>query len=659
MSLRLRLIAVFFLMSVVPLGGLTFYTFMGNLAAARGAAEGEAQLLASELSQRMETVTDQLSQRMSQLIESAPAIADGSATDGQTTTDALSELSMLVNKIEVRGGRGRQGPGGGRGDGEGGEDASADLNRIRIDLDPVRREIIRTIIPGRRVDELAPDERERLLAEVNQRMRDIQQGIQIVRDSVAEQVARARTAATSEAPVSSTTPSVITQPTQRRAGLTGSRFDVREERDGEVVSQVTGEIDLPILLNAVFSATRYDRSEVPFAVAKDGQLFTLGDEDRRRLEALDTDAVSAGTPPGTAVLPEWIVVTSPDPTGSGLKFGIARPMGEALEGLRRTTLRNAAIGLGFVGLALIAILPLSSRLTRNLSHLNDAVRSIAQGDYAARVVVRSDDEVGRLGRAFNQMAEDVERHQRSLIEQERLRRELELGRQIQHDMLPRVPLTLGLMDVRGISVPAREVGGDFFNYFRLADGSVALLVGDVSGKGVGSALLMANMQASLRTRLSLGQDLAALAAELDRDVESSTSGRVYATLFVGIFDPVSRQLRWVNAGHNPQLVVRKNGGLERLESTGCPIGLLPGGTYVERRAQLNAGDLLFFYTDGCVDAENAAGDMFGLERLEALLATSAGCTGDQLLECAEAAVGRFRGGHEPSDDATMMVVRAG
>jgi len=99
--------------------------------------------------------------------------------------------------------------------------------------------------------------------------------------------------------------------------------------------------------------------------------------------------------------------------------------------------------------------------------------------------------------------------------------------------------------VKGVSVPAKEVGGDFFNYFSLADGRIALLVGDVSGKGVGAALLMANIQASLRTRLALGQDLDAIAREIDVDIEGNTPGPIYATLFVGILDPATRELRYV------------------------------------------------------------------------------------------------------------------
>jgi sigma-B regulation protein RsbU (phosphoserine phosphatase) len=264
--------------------------------------------------------------------------------------------------------------------------------------------------------------------------------------------------------------------------------------------------------------------------------------------------------------------------------------------------------------------------------------------------------------AFNKMAEEVEGHKQSAVEQERLRGELELGRQIQNDMLPREPMLFGLTQVQGVSIPAREVGGDFFNYFALANGQVALLVGDVSGKGVGAALLMANIQASIRTRFALGQNLAAIAEAIDRELAETATTRLYVTLFLGIFDPASRRLHYVNAGHNPQFVLRPNQPIERMAATGIPIGLLAGRGYEQRDVELSSGDLLFFYTDGCVETENESDEMFGATRLESLLvsiATTGAVTPDSVLHQVEEAVTVFRGTREPFDDATMMAVSIG
>jgi phosphoserine phosphatase RsbU/P len=289
----------------------------------------------------------------------------------------------------------------------------------------------------------------------------------------------------------------------------------------------------------------------------------------------------------------------------------------------------------------------------------DGVTRLSAGDMSARIAVRARDEFGRLGTAFNQMAENLETHQRLVVKQERLSRELELCRQIQNEMLPRQPLRLGLAEVKGVSIPAREVGGDFFNYFALPEGQIAVLVGDVSGKGVGAALLMANVQATLRARLPLEQDLAKLADALDIDLEANTPPEVYLTLFVGIVDTVQRVLRYVNAGHNSQFVLRANGGFERMASTGRPLGLIAGAGYEEITLPLDEGDILFFYTDGMVEAENEHGDLLGPERLEALLAESPRADVDGVLAHVEDAVRRYRGAAELADDATMMALRFG
>jgi sigma-B regulation protein RsbU (phosphoserine phosphatase) len=134
---------------------------------------------------------------------------------------------------------------------------------------------------------------------------------------------------------------------------------------------------------------------------------------------------------------------------------------------------------------------------------------------------------------------------------------------------------------------------------------------------------------------------------------------VYATLFVATLNPHTHVLRYVNAGHNPQFVLRRGGGLERMVSSGLPVGLLAGRGYREDRVQLEPGDVLFFYTDGCVEAENHAGEMFGADRLEALLTSSIAGHAEDLLSRVEQAIAAFRGGRELFDDATMMAVKIG
>ena len=578
-----------------------------------------------------------------------------------------------------------------------------DPARMKIDLAPIRRELFREMAPGGSFEQMTPEERQRVGREVNQRLLGIVQGFQITAAEIQKKAAAAKEQAAADAkaaeakaapPVAPLAPSTrvaapappappaarpappaaaaaapaaakppkapappAPPPMTRKAALTGTQLNVRMERDGEVVRQVNAEINLPNLLATVFANTRRDSGEIPFAVGRDGHLYAPTEADRARLATLDVARIDGSTGPRRAG--DWVVVTMPDRSGAGLRFGIARPVGNLLNDLRKTTARNAGFGLLFIAIALGGMVPLSGRLTRNLTSLTDGVGRIAHGDYGARVPVKSRDELGRLAAAFNQMAEDVERHQRSAVEQERIRRELELGRRIQSDMLPRAPLHFGLTEVKGVSVPAREVGGDFFNYFALDSGLVALLVGDVSGKGVGAALLMANIQASLRTRFALGQGLSAIAEAIDRDIEANSPGPVYATLFIAIFDPATRLMRYVNAGHNPQFVLRNDGPIEKMWSTGLPVGLLAGHGYKELEVQLAPGDLLFFYTDGCVEMENNQEEMFGSERLEALVLASGHRSADEVLATVEQAISTFRGGRDLFDDATMMAVRVG
>ncbi len=774
MSLRTRLIVAFLILSVLPLAAVTYFSYTSQVRALQDLATREADSLSTEMTQRMQLVTTELSTRVEQLAEmQEPAVVrvvqrtDGNPqqTVGDLTTgttpvvvpeapvpvvaqaqpttqaseqarvaEALGAAAMLLQSVElqgmrrqppprqpdaalVEGGRGDGArPGGGRAGGGRGESVPgrgrsqrppvppgavgasttdpASLtppepppppsigpapasgatgtevsDRVVIDMGAIAREMFSKYMPEGGFENMTPEARQQLAREVNMRITGIAEGIRISAEQLQRKAEAARqevptasapppTAATPPAPRPPATPAV---PMTRSSTLVGNKLDVKLMQGDKVVGEVNATIDLENVLATVFSPTRREQGEVPFAVAPDGKVYTANDADRRTVEDLGSIARPDG-PLGKTVLPDWVVFTTVDPSGSGLRFGIARPVGDSLGALRRTVGRNAGLGLLVIGILVVGVVPLSGRLTKNLDDLTEGVDRIAHGDYRARVPVRGRDEIGELAAAFNKMAADVERHQHAVGEQERLRRELELGRQIQIDMLPSAPMSFGLTEVQGVSIPAREVGGDFFNYFALENGQVALLVGDVSGKGVGAALLMANIQASLRTRLALGQTLSAIAEALDREMAATSGSRLYVTLFLGIFDPAQRTLQYVNAGHNPQFVLRPNQALEQMHATGIPIGLLAGRGYTHREVSLASGDLLFFYTDGCVESENEADEMFGTDRLESLLVSigsSGPSTPDRVLQQVEEAVTSFRGTREPNDDATMMAVRIG
>ena len=765
MRLRARLVVAFLILSVVPLGAVTYYSYTSQVRAMREVASREADALSTDMTQRMQLVTSELSSRVEQLVDMTPVVTPRAAQpraaepvatvaaaapapapapvteppasvvtmDEAQVSQALGAAAMLLRSVELQGIRrgGRSSEGGSRfprpqpGDERSARTpplttvglppaavavtpmtpvpagapapppapappgtpgprtaAGADAtDRIVIDMGAITREMYRKYVPEGGVTSLTSEQRQQMARDINQRVMGIAEGIRLSatelqkRAKDAEQKAPSLTApapASTAAPApAAPTKAPVPPPAKVRAApapkmtrtstLVGNKLDVKVSQDGKVVSQANATIDLENVLATVFSPTRRERGEVAFAVGTDGRVYTATDADRKTVENLGAVARPDG-PLGKTVLSDWVVFTQTDPSGSGLRFGIARPVGDSLDALKRTAGRNAGLGLLLISLAIVAVVPLSGRLTRNLTALTEGVDRIAHGDYRARVPVRSKDEIGDLAVAFNKMAADVEHHQQSAVEQERLRRELELGRQIQSDMLPREPMVFGLTEVQGVSIPAREVGGDFFNYFALENGHVALIVGDVSGKGVGAALLMANIQASLRTRLALGQSLADIAEAIDRDLAGTATTRLYVTLFLGVFDPATRRLSYVNAGHNPQFVLRPNQPIESMEATGIPIGLLAGRGYAQRKVNLASGDLLFFYTDGCVETENEADEMFGNSRLETLLvsiATMGPVTPERVLQQVEQSVTAFRGTREPFDDATMMAVRIG
>jgi serine phosphatase RsbU (regulator of sigma subunit) len=670
MSLRARLIIAFLLLSVVPLSAVTFLSYLSSVRAFESAAQREATESATDVSRRMEMITADVGRRMDRLFVAGtgspdrPFMPDPQAVR-QSVAPLLGETAALVDRVEFHPAPDVPTP-----------PAVTDDHSVPVPIAPGRRGGFR----GRRFgppqppgapDRPAPpppgsqvivmdipkivEEATRAATEAGGRASD--KKIQaMVEGQIAKQLAGNEEALKTMAAALTREAAARANGSARSVDVEGRKVEVAVEREGRVIGRANATLNLDRTLHTVLTFARRDQGEIPFAIDRQGALYTPNPEDKSRLQALGAErtaeAAAAGTPRRNG---DWIIVARRAP--GGIIFGIARPLAESLKEIRHAAVRNLGLGLLVIAIALVGIIPISHRMTQHLATLTSGVRQLAGGDFGTRVPVRSTDEFGTLARAFNQMAADLEQHEMLVLEQERLRRELELSRLIQTEMLPRTALRTGAAEIGGISIPAREVGGDFFNYFVLPDGRLALLVGDVSGKGVSAALLMANIQATLRALLPYETDLALLADRLDRDLGQNTPGSVYLTLFLAILEADGRQLNYVNAGHNPQFVLRVGGGIEQLGSTGMPIALYAGHGYRDARVEIEPGDWLFFYTDGLVETENEHGEMFGSERLQQLLSTQHTQTIEAGLHEVETQVLAFRGKAEPFDDATMMALR--
>jgi len=216
------------------------------------------------------------------------------------------------------------------------------------------------------------------------------------------------------------------------------------------------------------------------------------------------------------------------------------------------------------------------------------------------------------------------------------------------------------LETLGYSAECRqlcEVGGDCYDFIPLADHRLAMAIGDASGKGVAAALMIASVQSSLRTAAVLtGGDAPAVVAAVNRQAQASSVAGRYATLFYGVFDGRSRTLQYVNAGHNPPLVIRCDGSVLRLQTGGVPVGMFADYAYAEGAVQLQSGDVIVTYTDGVIEALNSSGEEWGVEGLQRSAAKSREQSAEQVVSAIFEAMAEYADGCQ-IDDATIAVLR--
>jgi len=348
-----------------------------------------------------------------------------------------------------------------------------------------------------------------------------------------------------------------------------------------------------------------------------------------------------------------------------------------------------AIFLGLIELiALFIGVRLTRSMTKSVGELYTATQHVNRGDLSHRIQVQTRDQMASLEESFNSMSASLANLIAEQKEKQRLEGELTIAHEVQELLFPRQISELSTLEVHGVCRPARTVSGDYYDFIPLLDDRMVLAVGDISGKGISAALLMATVHAFVRA-YSLEPDLALvgaavgggestgdlqlyyrgngnrdsrlspgmLMATLNYQLYRSTPPEKYATMFLGSYDSAARVLTYSNAGHLPPYVIAKDGSVTQLDTSGTVVGLFDGMSYEESRVPMRPGDIFVAFSDGVTEPENEFGE-FGEERLVELIQIHRDQPLSRISELVTGAVADWIGGNEQPDDVTLVLARA-
>jgi serine phosphatase RsbU (regulator of sigma subunit) len=336
-----------------------------------------------------------------------------------------------------------------------------------------------------------------------------------------------------------------------------------------------------------------------------------------------------------------------------------RPSQSAFTNIRRSVFVLAAL-VAVVGvLTLIWALRQARRFLAPIEALRSGAATLGAGHLEHRIVEVGNDELGDVARAFNQMAGHLQASLAEIAQQnERLRRGLALARDIQIGLLPdRPPWSSDTIAVAARSIPAYEVGGDFYSYMALSDGRAAIAIGDISGKGIGAALLMALTSSTVESQGRLIEHPAQVLSALNQLLAPRLrANHMNAALLYTIVDPRRGSVRVANAGMIAPALITQS-GCRFIDVGGLPVGALSSARYSEEEITITPGDTLLLVSDGVVEAHSPSGELFGFERLEHLLASAHPDTPDHLVDRILASVQAHMGSAEQHDDLTIVAIQ--
>jgi sigma-B regulation protein RsbU (phosphoserine phosphatase) len=351
---------------------------------------------------------------------------------------------------------------------------------------------------------------------------------------------------------------------------------------------------------------------------------------------------------------------------SAAEGSVGRTLGQ---GLLIVLFAIGALFLIIEAMALIAGFALAKSLTGSVHALFAGTERVRQGDFTHKIAVRSEDQLGELALSFNSMTASIEDLLRQAAEKKRLEEELRIAHEIQMSLLPQGPLLMEGLSVTALCVPAREVGGDYYDFLPLGDQRVGVLIADVSGKGTSAALYMAELKGLVLSLSEIHSSPRAMLIALNRIIANHLDARSFITMTYAVIDLRARSMTYARAGHTPLIYVPgtcADGGprqVKILAPDGMVVGLkLDNGEMFERHLveetiPLQPGDLYLLFTDGISEAMNAHDDLFGESRLGRLVESHAGLPSEELRERVLREIAAFVGDAPQHDDMTMILLK--
>jgi phosphoserine phosphatase RsbU/P len=337
------------------------------------------------------------------------------------------------------------------------------------------------------------------------------------------------------------------------------------------------------------------------------------------------------------------------------------------QGLLVVLIVIGALFLIIQAVAFVAGLALARSITGSVHALFAGTERVRQGDFTHKIAIKARDQLGELAASFNSMTDSIEDLLRDAAEKKRLEEELRIAHEIQMSLLPHGPLSIPGLSITALCVPAREVGGDYYDVLPLDDGRVGVLIADVSGKGTSAALYMAELKGLVLSLSRIHTSPRDLLIDANRIIANHLDARSFITMTYAIIDLHRRTMTYARAGHTPLIYLPGGDGADRRLRVLAPDGLVLGlkidrGELFERLLKeetiaIHSGDLYLFFTDGITEAMNEGDDCFGETRLAHLVEEHAHLPSDQLRERVLREIEAFVGRAPQHDDMTMILLR--